>query len=329
MGSDNGPAEKSLKRAQSVYALTPHTKWLAPTWAFPFFALVLLSTIVGLFFIDLSFETTRLGYTIIAVSLLIYRFVYYTYKQWLLYFIDLCYASTYALLASLWLCPSLGCSNEWQMAIFTVAQGAVAGAVFPLQTPLALHHPEAFESFYLHVSPMWVCYAVRWRFSTISTVPGAFELAVNAFQRFYLPWFIPYFIFLLLQPKLPECIAGLETLPDCQLRPGASHEERLELKRGHYVKVAKENFMAVSAHAVLSFSGFLAAGLAYQYHSVQVMWICCIMLTCIEAGYQFYCVSYDPNLPGNTIQRGFMKMGLAWVMLLASYMYEVRSDSLA
>ena len=32
--------------------------------------------------------------------------------------------------------------QEWLLAIYLVAQGPVAGAIFPLQTPLTLHHPE-------------------------------------------------------------------------------------------------------------------------------------------------------------------------------------------
>lgn len=325
LGGDN-ESEAKIKRAKSVYSLTPNEKWLAPNWAFPFFGLVLLTTIAIVFFLDLSFEATRLAYTVSAVALLIYRMYYYTHKQWFLYFVDLCYVSTYGLLMSLWLCPSLGCSKEWQMAIYVVAQGAVAGATFPLQTPLALHHPEAFESFYLHASPMWVCYAVRWRFYTISSVPGVMALANNGFWRFYVPWFVPYSIFILLQPFLPDFIAGLETLPDCQLRGGLTHEERLKLKRANYSKVAKENMMALSAHAVLSFSGFLAAGMAYNYHSVQVTWMASVLLTCLEAGYQFYVKSHDPSAPGNTITKGFLKMGLAWVAMLAVYTYEVFSS---
>ena len=36
-------------------------------------------------------------------------------------------------------------SQEWLLAIYLVAQGPVAGATFPLQTPLTLHHPEALQ----------------------------------------------------------------------------------------------------------------------------------------------------------------------------------------
>ena len=33
--------------------------------------------------------------------------------------------------------------QEWLLSVYLVAQGPVAGAIFPLQTPLTLHHPEA------------------------------------------------------------------------------------------------------------------------------------------------------------------------------------------
>lgn len=300
-----------------------------PTLAFPVFGLVLLNTMGVMFCLDWSFEATRLSYTAGATALLLYRVYYYTYKQWFCYFIDLCYASTYGLLASLWLCPSLGCSVEWENAVYTVAAGAVGGATFPLQTPLALHHPEAFESFFLHVSPMWVCYAMRWRFLTVSTVPSVLELATNGLWRFYVPWVLPYLAFLTVQPFLPDFIAGLETLPDCQLRGGLTHEDRLKLKRENFAKATKETYMAVAAHAVLSFSGFVAAGMAYQYHKVQVTWCCCVLATCLEAGYQFYVKSYNPEATGNTIAMGFMKMGLAWLAMLLVYSYCIWFESSA
>ena len=33
-------------------------------------------------------------------------------------------------------------TQDWLLSVYLVAQGPVAGATFPLQTPLTLHHPE-------------------------------------------------------------------------------------------------------------------------------------------------------------------------------------------
>ena len=213
MGTDDGKKKKTrLQKQNSVYALSPNAKWAQPTWAFAFFSLTLVVTFVFMIYPPSyveSFGHLRLFYTGISVALLLYRFWYYSHKQWFLYFIDLCYVSTYANLVSLWGCGldgafgrfqdgsglQMSCSRQWLRALFTVAQGAVAGACFPLQTPLALHHPEAFESFFLHVSPMWLCYVMRWHFLAefVTVTPGfsgAWHLAVNGFTGFYATFFL-------------------------------------------------------------------------------------------------------------------------------------------
>merc|ERR1712228_222124 len=102
-------------------------------------------------------------------------------------------------------------------------------------------------------------------------------------------------------------------------RPGLTHEDRMKMKRENYCQETKKNVMAVTAHAVLSFSGFLAAGMAYQYFAVQIAWLSCVLLSCVEAGYQFYIKSYDEEHAGNTIKRGFAKMALSWCVMLAVY----------
>ena len=49
-------------------------------------------------------------------------------------------------------------SPEWTVAVFAALNGPVAGSTILLRTALCLHHPEAFESFFLHVAPMVFVY---------------------------------------------------------------------------------------------------------------------------------------------------------------------------
>ena len=99
-----------------------------------------------------------------------------------------------------------------------ISQGPVGGSTFLLRTPLALHHPEAFESFFLHVAPMWMTFPMRWSFGRkIMERDGAsyskLEVIKHGFCRVYFPWVLLYGTFLTLQPWLPV-VKDYETLFD-------------------------------------------------------------------------------------------------------------------
>ncbi|CAJ1430282.1 unnamed protein product, partial [Effrenium voratum] len=285
------PVEKPvLKTRGSIYALEPNKKWVQPSLAFVKYGVTMCLTAGLCFLWQPSFKTLRLVYTLIGAGLLLYRIYYYAYKEWMLYFIDLCFVNSILLIWSLWYCTEGQCSKEWLLAVYMMAQGPVAGATFPLQTPLTLHHPEAFESFFLHASPMWLSYAVRWRWTDalLQPTPSVGELVSAGLYKLYLPWSISYLSFLLLQPFLPDRLAGLETLMDGFIFPAATKTLRLQGKRKNYLSFAPTVMAATLAHALLSASGLLAAALAFQHHSVQVAWIACVVLGCLVSGFRFY-----------------------------------------
>jgi len=166
-------------------AYDPHPMWSAPSklrYGWTFFAALLVG-LVAVIFVG-SFATARVVYTACSLSLLAYRVSYYAERGLLLYCVDLCYWVHLVGLAALWLAELPG---EWALAALASAVGPVGGAVFMLQSPLLLHHPEAraplpcpspplppdasprpalraqaFESFFLHVVPTWVACVVRW-----------------------------------------------------------------------------------------------------------------------------------------------------------------------
>lgn len=323
--SGNSVAAKAapkMQRQHSIYALTPDQRWLWPSLAFPLYAGTLASTMLVCLVWQPSYKMLRLQYTLVGVALLMYRVYYYARKEWILYFIDLCFVNSILLIVSLWCCSEGECSQEWLLAVYLVAQGPVAGAIFPLQTPLTLYHPEAFESFFLHASPMWISYAVRWRWGGLGEMPTVGSLMILGFRRIYLPWSLLYLVFLLSQPIFPDKIAGYETLVDGLILPSAkSAEQRLVAKRQDYAAYAKKVLFAVGLHCVLSGSGFLAASLAYQYHEVQVVWIACVFLSCLSSGARFYYQSAVPEYEPPGLYKGFMNMALAWAFVVPTYCY--------
>jgi len=315
-------AGRHMFRQESVYALQPDVRWLQPSLAFPLYAATLVSTMALCLLWTPSFRMLRLQYTLVGMGLLLYRVHYYARKEWMLYFIDLCFVNSILLIWSLWFCESGGCSQDWLLAVYIIAQGPVAGATFPLQTPLTLHHPEAFESFFLHASPMWISYAVRWRWAeSLGPIPSVWSLLSAGLLRLYLPWSTIYLVFLLLQPFLPDRIAGLETLMDGFIFPASTTKTRLAGKRQEYRSYAFNVVKATLLHFVLSTSGTLAAALAYQYHEVQIAWILCVLAGCISSGARFYYQSAHPESVPPGVLRGFRNMGLAWAIVLPTFLH--------
>lgn len=106
------------------------------------------------------FGMSRLVYTGTGLVLMCFRLRYYARRRKLLYTLDLCYWVHMCGFYELWfgaLAGSAGAERgaggapgEWAVACLASAVGPVGGAVFMLQSPMLLHHPEAFESFFLH-----------------------------------------------------------------------------------------------------------------------------------------------------------------------------------
>jgi len=312
----------ALEHKPSIYALSPDKIWQVGQhkFAFIFFGSIAFAFLALCCFMSPTFQMLRNSYTLVAVSLLAYRFKLYWHKGWLAFFIELCYVVSFFLIGSLWICPGYGCSVEWELGVYIVAQGAVAGSTFPLQMGLSLHHPEAFETFFLHNSPMWVCYAIRWR----NLLPNLGHHSLGnlvwlGFSRVYLVWVVFYWPCLMAQPFMPDFLASAETLPDGFIYPGATPEERMKKKRGDYLNWVKMATAGTLAHGCLSCTGFLAAAMTFQYHKVQMIWIFAVLAGCVDSALTFYKRSSDSSIPDPGIVTGLKKMGYAWVLLIPTY----------
>lgn len=82
-----------------------------------------------------------------SIALLGHRLNYYARHNILLYCVDLCYWVHACGLQALWRSDAAQpgdptAPNEWALASMLSAVGPVGGAVFMLQSPLLLHHPE-------------------------------------------------------------------------------------------------------------------------------------------------------------------------------------------
>jgi len=123
----------------------------------------------------------------------------------------------------------------------------------------------------------------------------------------------------MVQPLLPDFIAGAETLPDGFIFPSATTESRLKAKRDDHLGWAKKASAGVFAHMFLSVSGFLAAAMTYQYHHVQVAWIVCVLAGCADTARVFYRRSANPTMPSPGIQVGLARMLGAWAIITPVY----------
>jgi len=127
-------------------------------------------------------------------------------------------------------------------------------------------------------------------------------------------------LFLLVQPLLPDKIAGYETLLDGVIFPSYSAAQRLEAKRHGFKSYAPKVVGMVLFHAALSLSGVTAAALAYQYYAVQIVWIASVLTGCLLAGYDFYYRSANPQVEAQPLIVGFKRMACAWAFVLPTYL---------
>ena len=268
-----------------------------------------------------SFSFIRLFFTAASVILLSYRFYYYLLRHWLLYFFDLCFYVHFAILGTLWLgaLGKEGEPSEWNIAVFSSVTGPVGGAAFMLQTALTLHHPEAFESWFLHVVPMWVVYAIRWRWGifTVTQVVPISEVVWLGFSKIYLPWALCYTSFLMLKPYIPP-VAKLPTLFDWYV-----YGDVKEIPAPtSFLTWAWKPVVYILLHALLSLEGYAAAALCFQYETMNLIWIGMVLLGNIKCGYYFYRQSWDKDYKvGNKIVEGLRDSALAWCVLIPSYLH--------
>jgi len=74
---------------------------------------------------------------------------------------------------------------------------------------------QAFETFFLHVVPVWISYIARWRLLppvTPALLPVLATVRLGL-TKLYLPWAAGYLLLLLGKPYTPG-IHGLDTLMD-------------------------------------------------------------------------------------------------------------------
>lgn len=317
------------KRAMSVYALSPDPTWTQQTYTYPIWGLLMLGMfLLCLFTPPLPTVVFRAIYTPVAVGLLAWRVQYYYKKDWLVYFIDLCFVNGIAVVVHLWACRDGQCSPAWNVALYMVSMGPVPGGTFPLQLPLTLHHPEGFEAFFLHASVGWVVYVLRWQLRVPEMVPAdgvmpsILELVKTGYVHYYLIWAFFYWCFLLIQPHLPKAVAQMETLMDGFIfADDNTPEKRLSGKRGKYFGYAVKVTMMLCVHAVLSGTGMLAAAMTYQYQALAQVWITLVLVAGVEGGARFYYASAHPEYEMPGLPWGFARMGLAWAVLLPAYAY--------
>mmetsp|Transcript_41329 Transcript_41329/g.74740 ORF Transcript_41329/g.74740 Transcript_41329/m.74740 type:complete len:379 (-) Transcript_41329:105-1241(-) len=313
---------KGASSFASIYALEPHPMWLERRGPVLMFGgLYTFVAVVCILAQHLGFETVRFIYSAMAMFLLLYRMAYYKRKGWLLFFIDLCFVTSEVLVLVMWLIDSAWCSTDFLVSVYLAATGPVAGASFLLNIPLVLHHAEAFESWFLHGTPMWVCSALRWTFHRLPPRRfGTSDLVWLGLSQFYARWVLFYLAFLLAHPWMPRMVAEMEVIMDGFLYADyTSPSERVKAKRQNYPSYFCYTVAYTLGHAVLSLSGFLAAALSYQCHATQVCWIVVVQVGGLILGVQFY-INSTRSRPMPGMVAGFGRMLLAWAVVAPTHL---------
>lgn len=313
---------KETTARRSVYALTPDKRWTTATEPLLAAFLIVVLFLGAISFIPslATFGDIRGAFTLLSVQLLMYRLIYYADHQWLLYFLDFCYWVHYWCLWALWGegLGTAGHPNNFAIAMFASSVGPVGGAAFMLQTPLTLHHPEAFETFNLHVVPMWIAYCVRWRWGAVvltETVPVSRVIWLG-FSKIYVPWALLYLAFLTVKPYTP--LAKYSTLFDWYVygntaKPAVSPP---------FFSWAWKPAAYIFIHMLLSLEGYAAAALSFQYQLVNQVWLFMVFLGTCKCGYLFYYKSAHPEYhEGNKIVAGLRDSCIAWAVVLPTYLY--------
>eukprot|EP00466_Bigelowiella_natans_P006495 jgi/Bigna1/88124/estExt_fgenesh1_pg.C_280120 len=203
---------------------------------------------------------------------------------------------------------------------------------------MLIHHPEAFESFFLHVVPMWASFSLRWNWgetlfssSSSSRLPSTLQIVYLGFTKVYLPWVLFYGTFLSLQPYLPY-VNDMETLFDWyayggkpDVRDDPWHlwlikritAETTHAGVGKSVVAAMVSVLSLalndniapflapsvwaycSIHGIMATQGLLAAALSFRSQRVHMVWIICVIIGCMSTGISFYKASLVDNMEVN------------------------------
>jgi len=313
----------AVRKEASVWG--PDIRWTEPTkYTALFFAMTIGMAVAVL---HGNFEVLRVVFTVMALSLLAYRFFFYSKQSLLLYMFDLCYWVHISVVYALW----FGSSGDresalwYSFAIFTSTVGPVGGASFMLQTPFLLHHPEAFESFFLHVMPMWVSYAVRWRLKAHlvdSWQPFTSILWVGAIHV-YLPWAIFMVTLLIVKPWLPV-VSQYQTLFDwytgsvsTESKPSVAHEKA---PKPQFLSYAWKPVAYILMHGLFSLEGYAAAAMCFQYEAVNILWLMLVFVGNVKCAYVFYRSCADPSYgQHNKLAGGLLDSAVSWSLMLPLY----------
>lgn len=312
----------TLISRMSTYALDVSEKWIKISFSLIFFTIVYITLAVVCLCLDFDEVYVESAYGIMAVTGLLYRVKYYLRRKWILYFIDLCFMGTIVLTVTLVLCRFELCSQFWFRAIYIILTGPIPGATFMLQLPMTFHHPEAFESWFLHATPMWLSYARRWKWHKfdIHPMPTLGELVWDGVVGFYVPWVLPYVIFLLIQPFLPCTMASYQTLMDLFMENDeVTNERRLIRKKEEYFQYYSRILAFVLGHAILSASGALAGALSFQSWHANILWIICVQIQGILSGFNFYARSAGIVSEKPAFIWGFLRMAVAWLLMVPTW----------
>mmetsp|Transcript_123852 Transcript_123852/g.246432 ORF Transcript_123852/g.246432 Transcript_123852/m.246432 type:complete len:387 (+) Transcript_123852:48-1208(+) len=254
--------------------------------------LLLCSLRLGLCFQDLA--SLRFLYTVPAVALLLYRVVLYVYHDWALFLLDLCPVAQCCFLWTMWFADTES-TAEWKEALFMVLNGPVAGSTFLLGTQLAVHHPEAFMSFFLHAAPMWMTFPIRWQVrkhawdAQLDKITFC-SLIKAGMLRLYLPWCGLYAAFLAVQPWIP-LVSNMITLYDYNVNGGKPlHRD------WPFWKWTLAAWAYCLAHLIAAFLGMVFAALCFRYKPVHVVFSACITGTSLLRALFSYFEMYPSGL---------------------------------
>ena len=216
---------------------TPSATWLLSTQTISTYFIFISLTLVIFwvcFISTPSFKALRLLWTTISVALLAKKIADLYEAERLLYFIDFCYYANFIFGYYLWQVPLHTTSPKFDptfpetaTALFLALNGPVAGGCFMLSTSLVFHNADAWSSFWLHVTPAYLSYALRWRWfpkmlEKVFDLPQHSEdnifgkkrmLVYNSVKKIYVPWVVCHCLFLVALPYIPV-LRDYETLFD-------------------------------------------------------------------------------------------------------------------
>eukprot|EP00811_Abedinium_folium_P034803 NODE_7654_length_1560_cov_20.866015.p1 GENE.NODE_7654_length_1560_cov_20.866015~~NODE_7654_length_1560_cov_20.866015.p1 ORF type:complete len:390 (+),score=74.47 NODE_7654_length_1560_cov_20.866015:153-1322(+) len=164
-------------------------------------------------------EYYYLYFTPKVIVLTILRWVTFRRKKQHYLLMDFCYWANFVCIYYCWMAPS---NYALFQAVFLCATGPVAWSALAFNHALIFHSYAHSTSAVIHLSPMLLCYGLRWYPGSHFTVcppdgclsVPVLDLFANALGRFYLWWIVLYYvwIFVLLGDYIEQ--NGYQTLWD-------------------------------------------------------------------------------------------------------------------